>query len=847
MHAYNDSGLTITLFGTPNVTRGGQPLSMGSPLALLALLILWRKRDTITVRDLIEAIHPDHEQALEIANPRKSNEPIGASYFRKHKIVLKDLVDIPASEQISYVNLAQKLVALAKIDVVTFDDGITSSDPVAFQEAIACRNAGPLLDDWQDPIFISEREKREKTYQKFMARLVGRAEPLESSMPPPAPVSHSTLPDAARAPGDTASRTGLNSYLPATVKLIGRVQHVADVLSLLRDHKVVTLLGAGGIGKTQLALQLKEEIETAPSQTFPDGAWFVSLVDLPDPAFIAQHVAAELGLAPGPNPMVVLRNYLQTRRAVLMLDNAEHLRAGCAQFVQALCRNLAGEGIRLLITSRARLELSGLEQIYKVKRLAPHHAEQLFIERAYNQNFSITPADLKIIRTICAKLDGIPLAIELAAARTLDHQSLNEIVTGLYGLLTRGDSTKPLHQQTLQATLQWSYDLLKREESRALFRRLSVLRGWTLDAAQTLCSGDTGDVGNVPDALFDLVSCSLVEVVGKDRDDRTRYRLHEMTREFALAVLASSEQAEVYRDKHCTFYARLADAAAPHLNTPDQKQWLDRLEDDYANIRTALEWCIASGQVEQGLRIATALFRFYGQRGYLADGVKYLTLGEKRQAEYAGGHKALSCAGAIAYRMGDYSRARTLLEASLNVPPPQDAAWIAANSNVNLGLLARATGHYAEARQLCEAAIPLCQAITSLGMHAQCLNILGDVAACEGDFNQAIRYHLDSLPLWEQKGDAYGIGHAYARLGHVVAVLPDYVQATAYFEKGMQVALAIGHQFNIVDCLEGLARLAEAQGDNAEAARQYTAADALRRAIGMVHRGVVTDNKFYML
>jgi predicted ATPase/class 3 adenylate cyclase len=469
-------------------------------------------------------------------------------------------------------------------------------------------------------------------------------------------------------PADLPPLRSLEAFahnLPAQwTRFIGREQAMAEVKRLLTGSRLLTLTGVGGSGKTRLALQVAADL----LEEYADGVWLVELASLADPALVPRIVAATLGLRedPGRSPTQTLLEHLRRRAVLLLLDNCEHLLLACAQLAEDVLRGCPQ--LRLLATSREGLGIMG-EQTYVVPslslpdprqlppldRLQEFEAVQLFADRAALSRpaFAVTPGNAGAVAQVCHRLDGIPLAIELAArVKVLPVEQLAERIDEMYRLLTRGSRTALPRQQTLRALIDWSYDLLS-EKERALLRRMSVFAGgWTLAAAEAVCAGDGIAAVEMLGLLAQLVEKSLVqpEEPGSCAErgcGEVRYRLLETVRQYARERLLEVGEAAAVRGQHRDWCLSLAERAEPMLTGPEQDEWHERLEREHDNLRAALEWCVESGEAEAGLRLAGALWWFWQVGGYLGEGrerlEKLLALPGAQERTVARGN-ALHCA-----------------------------------------------------------------------------------------------------------------------------------------------------------------------------------------------------------
>jgi non-specific serine/threonine protein kinase len=466
---------------------------------------------------------------------------------------------------------------------------------------------------------------------------------------------------------------------------IGREQELAEVQELLASTRLLTLTGTGGVGKTRLALQ----VAAAQIDRYPQGVWMVGLAPLADPSLVPGAVLAALDVPeqPGRLPLATLLDALRTRQLLLVLDNCEHLLDACAGLTEALLR--ACPGLRILATSREPLGLAG-ETRYRVPSLAVPGPDQaasptavarcvavrLFVERAraVQPAFALSAA---AVAEVCARLDGIPLALELAAAR-LGGLGLAELAARLdrqFQLLTGGSRTALPRQQTLRATVAWSYDLLTSQEQ-ALFARLSVFAGgWSLEGAEAVGAGGTIAAEEVLDLLVRLVDKSLV-LAEETADGSTRYRLLETLRQYGQERLAAGETAQV-RHRHAAYYLALAERADRRFTGPDQLRWLDRIEREHDNLRAALSWCLggdehrgrdeAAALGETGLRLAGALYWFWFFRDHHREALVWLerALAQGSVAPAAVRAKALFGAATFASSHHDFARSAGYLSESI--------------------------------------------------------------------------------------------------------------------------------------------------------------------------------------
>lgn len=402
---------------------------------------------------------------------------------------------------------------------------------------------------------------------------------------------------------------------------------------LLETARLITLSGAGGSGKTRLALQIAADLVTEHR----DGTWLADLAPITDPDIIMRGVAEALGVREEKDRLIddVLIEFLQGKDLLVVVDNCEHLAEESAAVIDRLVH--AASGLRVIATSRETLGAEG-ESVFRVpsldtpkadeppEALATYEAVRLFCDRAAQAtaDFGLTTDNARSVTEICRRLDGMPLAIELAAARIrmLTPQEIAKRLDDQFKLLTGGLRTGIRRQQTLRAAVDWSYEMLSPEEQ-LLFRRLSVfVGGFTLEAAEGVCSGNGIEEGGVFDFLGNLVDRSLV--VAEPQDGRTRYRLLETMREYGREALASSGEAHDVWGRHLTLFAELAEQVEPELEAAGEAEWLARLDPELDNVRQALSWATADGEAAVGVRLASALYRYWFMRWLYAEGARWL-------------------------------------------------------------------------------------------------------------------------------------------------------------------------------------------------------------------------------
>jgi predicted ATPase/serine/threonine protein kinase len=617
---------------------------------------------------------------------------------------------------------------------------------------------------------------------------------------------------------------------------IGRDLELAAVEKMLRQSelRLVTLTGPGGMGKTRLGLQVADRL----IREFRDGVYLVSLAPLNDAALVASAIAQTLDTREaGGSPLgESLKQHLRDKRMLLLLDNFEQVVSAAPLLADLLA---ACPHLKMLVTSREVLQLRGehefsvpplalpdLKHLPPMERLALSPSIALFIERAraVKPDFALTTANAQAVAETCTQLDGLPLAIELAAARIklLPPQAILQRLESRLKLLTGGARDLPTRQQTMRGTIAWSYDLLDASE-KLLFNRLSTFAGGcTLEAAEAVCR-DASDVDmNVLEGVAALVNKSLLQQ--EQADSGTRLVMLETIREYGLECLRSSVEVTAIERGHATFFLGLAEMAAAELLGPSQTEWLDRLDLEHDNLRAALAWMTQSGEAEPGLLMALALWRFWEIRGYLAEGrasfAGLLALpGSSAQRKLR--MKALYAAGILADAQGDYALARTLFEENLAINREVSDKWGTANSLNNLGIVALRQQDYPTARSLYEESLAIWRELGNQRAIALSLDNLGNVAGAQGDYATARLLHEESLMIFRELGDSRGMAWSLNHLGDVARDELDYAPARSRYEESLAMFSELGDQPGIASSLADLGNLARDQGDYSSARPLY--------------------------
>ena len=668
-------------------------------------------------------------------------------------------------------------------------------------------------------------------------------------------------------PAGRGSKPTPQNNLPLQLtSFVGREREVADLQGLLTtEARLLTLTGPGGSGKTRLALAVSFGL----AERFEDGVWWVELAPLSDPALVPQAVAQALMIReePGRSMTEALERDLASNELLLVMDNCEHLISSCARLVGAMLS--ACPGVRILATSREVLAVDG-ELGWPVQPLSVpgsgnlgagelehYESVRLFVERARYRRpgFALDDHNAAPVAEICGRLEGIPLAIELAAARigTLSAAQISSRLERSLQLLASADRRAPERQKTLRAALDWSYELLEADEGE-LFGRLSVFAGgFTLEAAEAVGTGGHIEEVEVLDILARLVDKSLVLVV--ERGGEARYRLLEPVSQYAREKLRESGEASRVLTRHAEYYLALAEEAEPELSGDRQGEWLERLEAEHDNFRAALGLSLEGGDAELGLRLAGVLGGFWYKRGYLREGRWWLereiSAGDTSSAMERA--TALDQAGWMALYQGDLEPSVALLEESLELfKGLEDEPGIAASfAKLGHAVLHQDDGDYLAA--LCQEAEALRKTFTNRPAIGELLVFLGMVELYEGDVERAVSLLEESLDLFRELGNASPAGHGPegkedVKLSTAIELVAGQAQeylwlsaleagdtdgATALIEEELRPVRDLGNKPKISYCLLGLAAIAALRGRPDRAARLWVAAEALRKEIGL--------------
>ena len=627
---------------------------------------------------------------------------------------------------------------------------------------------------------------------------------------------------------------------------VGRQADIGEAKRVLSSVPLLTLTGPGGVGKTRLAIEIAGEL----IDEFEDGIWFVDLGPLKDPEFVVPAIASAVGVmhAPGQPILDTVTEHLRGRRVLLVLDNCEHLLEVTARSVDTLLRGCGL--VRVVATSREGLAIPG-EAVFPVPslslpdpdaissgELSSYEAVQLFVERAIGAapGFQITDRNAPAIAQICRRLDGVPLAIELAAARVraLPVEQIAARLDDRFRLLTGSSRITVPRHQTLRQTIDWSHELLSDDE-RAVFRRLAVFAGGcSLDAAEAVCSGDPVDSDFVLDVLSRLVDKSLL--VAETEGTQARYRQLETIREYARdRLIESGEAREVLKRHHAWFLAMVARAEPEFFQGAESGEWLERLDREHDNLRAALQWSLDEpGQGREGLHLAAGLWRFWEIRGHLAEGRVWLeaflqaTAGEVSALQA----DAYTGAGILAFMLGDHAGASALHERSLElhrqVGGPDGIAF-AANNLANAAVL---SGDYATARELYETVISWARERGDPRVLGFAIVNMAEAVALDGEPDAARTLYDEGIAAFREAGDRWAEAFALDNLGVMVARQGGPEEAIQLHDQALAISRSIGDERGVARALAHLGDAAARSGDSERARSLYIESFEIRRALG---------------
>jgi predicted ATPase/ATP/maltotriose-dependent transcriptional regulator MalT len=572
----------------------------------------------------------------------------------------------------------------------------------------------------------------------------------------------------------------------------------------------------------------------------------VELASLAEPSLVPQAVAFTLGVRerPGSSLTEALSDYLRIRKLLLLLDNCEHLIDACAELAGTLLHSCPG--LRVLATSREvfgitgeiawpvpSLSLPDLRRLPEIESLSRFESTRLFVERAMTvkPNFMLTEQNAPAVAQVCYRLDGIPLAIELAAARAkvLSVEEISSRLGDSFRLLAAGSRTAMPRQRTLHATMDWSHELLGQKE-RALFRRLSVFAGgFTLEAAESICAGQELQRDEILELLSRLVNKSLVAVW--ERGGETRYRLLETVRQYGSERLAESYEAVQFRERHAGYYLALAEEAGPELTGERQLVWLERLESEHDNLRAAMRWMLDRGESEEAARLGSALWLFWGICTHLAEGRRSMEQALSSRGRVAmsasARAKALFVAGMMSNYQGDHLSAEPLVQESLRLFKELGDKVGEAYALSNAGYVALGQGRYQQAIAVIEEAAHLFLEEGEKWGAAIELGFLAVAWRNQGDHERAKRLAEQGLAISREIGERQATTSALYTLAILAQAESEDERARDLLEEGLKLSAELGNEADVAHCLEGLASMYGAKGKIARAARLWGAEETL--------------------
>ena len=639
--------------------------------------------------------------------------------------------------------------------------------------------------------------------------------------------------------------------LPAKLtSFIGREREMVEVKRLLRISRLVTLTGDGGVGKTRLSIQVGMEL----LDQFFDGVWFVEFAPIANLDLLPGVILSIFKLNDQPNKTTLetLQDYLQNMQVLLILDNCEHVIDSAAKLALALLEN--SPKLEILATSREALNVMGeiawrlpslsLPDIKSLSetadQLTQYESVRLFIERAalVSSHFAVNKENAPAIAQVCFHLDGIPLALELAAARirTMTVEQINDHLDDRFQLLTDGNRTALPRQQTLRALIDWSYNLLSDSERRILARLSVFAGGWTAASAKAVCTGDGIEPADTLELLSQLVNKSLV-VMEHEQHDEARYRLLETIRQYAQERLIQFGELRNTRLRHLEFFAKLVEEADLNFKSGNQAVWYQRLDDEVDDLRVALSWPEGSEKSEIRLRFGAGLWRYWKSRGQIREGQEHLRRllegqpddQSRRTSDYA---MALNAAGALAYFGADFSFSEQVRRSALEIFRILDDKVGTANCLNGLGNVAISQANYESARSYYEEGLGIRKELGDRWGVARLLGNLGLLAYFQADYAQARRFHLESIALFNELEDEEGVASELNNLGDVARRQEDLSTARDYHEQSSAIYLKLKDQWGLAYSLKGMADVAFEQGDIATAASLYRECLILFQKVG---------------
>jgi predicted ATPase/DNA-binding winged helix-turn-helix (wHTH) protein len=636
--------------------------------------------------------------------------------------------------------------------------------------------------------------------------------------------------------------------------IIGRAREISEIKGLLGRHNkcLVTLTGAGGSGKTKLAQAIIGEMQPE----FADGAFFIELASVNQPALVVGAIAQTLGIKESSDKSLfdMLKDFLRARSLLLVLDNFEQLLAAAAVLKELFD---SAANLKILVTSRTPLRLKFEQEIVisplavpprdanlSAEELTVYPAAELFAVRAQaaRPNFGLNAENAPVIAEICERLDGLPLAIELAAVRVklLSPQAILARLENSLNLLTGGARDLPSRQRTMRGAIEWSYELLDREE-KFLFRRLAVFSGgFTVEAAEAIGEKELKIGENsldLPVSVLDLLT-SLIDnnlLIQKELPDgNMRLRMLEVVREFALECLEANGELEILAQNHARFFLALAQEAETNFSGEQGSEWLEKLETEVDNLRAALRWSL-DNEAETGVRLAVAIREFWASHCYFTEGCSWLKAALERDNGNVSAEvrfKLLFGLGFLTRQLGDYETSRQAHEQGLAeaeaLGDKRQIAW----STRGLGAVAYRQSDFAAARKFIETSLTISRELEDKPGIANSLNSLGDLLQVEGETARARETLEEGLAILRQLGIKQFLTSSLYNLGSVAYRQRDFAASQQYFAEGLATAREFGQKSIISYCLDGFGALAVERGESEQSAQLSGAAEKLRELIG---------------
>lgn len=636
----------------------------------------------------------------------------------------------------------------------------------------------------------------------------------------------------------------LNNLPQQLTSFIGRENDITEVKQEIELHRLVTLTGSGGTGKTRLSLQVAADL----LDQFQHGVWFIELAPLTDPDLIPQTILSTIGVQEqqGKLPLGVLKEYLSEKQALIVLDNCEHLISASARVVDTLLN--AAPRLKVLASSREALGVKGeasypvsslslpdIQHLPGVEQLSQYEAVRLFIDRALlvAPHFVVDKDSAPFIAQVCHRLDGIPLAIELAAARVkvLSVDQISQRLDDRFRLLTGGARTALPRQQTLRALIDWSYDILSDNE-RLFLQRLSVFAGgWTIEAAEEVCSGEEIDSYDVLELLSQLVNKSLVIVVNGSKTSETRYRLLETIRQYAREKLLEAGGGESVRDMHLAYFVKLVEQAEPELYRSNQAFWLNKLDDDFDNIRRAVEWAMTT-DVESGLRIASTPWQFWDVRGYFREVGDWLRqLLENYPTADIVRARSLAVYSFSIIQKGNFAESIKLARQSLQLARTLSDKQSEALSLTFLGVFTLLRGNVQEGNFLLEEGLAIYRILEDKKSQAY---VTGLLSISNKNLERALDFAKESLELNRVLGNLSGIATCLTLIARVTMWGRDLSSPARWLEEALSISRQIGNHTIECETLMNLGNLSYWQGDYQRANAYHQEAMALSEKTGNI-------------